>query len=192
MTPKVNRSVRRFASIAFGLVLLALAGAPAGAGDYAALDGVKGLNTVFDFTLGSPATATVVFPAIKEVYTDKNVTALPTPPRTVIVFHGPAVKLISTDRVVRQEDHPTLGWSPMIRQFKRRRQNGGRMYAGRVRVDPATSCPKSSGRERVHFRGRVSGPGILVRWFREKRFLQAGDRWSPTVLLIKKRPDGRL
>jgi intracellular sulfur oxidation DsrE/DsrF family protein len=146
MTRTIHRKVRHYATIALALLLLAFAAAPTVAGEYAALDGVKGLNTVFDFTQGSPATATVVFPAIKEVYTDKNVTALPTPPRTVIVFHGPAVKFISTDRkLFDKEDHPDLDKvAEMIRQFKK---DGVKMevcmYAVKVfGVDPATIMPE--------------------------------------------------
>lgn len=146
MTRTGHRFVRRFASIAFSLVLLAFVALPAVAGEYAALDGVKGLNSVFDFGMGSPAMATIVFPAIKQVYEDKNVATLPTPPSTVIVFHGQAVKLISTDRKgFDKEDYPALDKvAEMIRQFKK---DGVKMevcmYAVKVLgVDPATLMPE--------------------------------------------------
>jgi intracellular sulfur oxidation DsrE/DsrF family protein len=70
----------------------------AAAGEYAALKDVKGLDTVFDVSQGSPKMANVVFLAVRDVYQAAAVRALPNPPRTVVVFHGPAVKLISTDR----------------------------------------------------------------------------------------------
>lgn len=67
------------------------------AGEYAALRGLKGLDTVFDVSQGNPKTANIVFWAVRDVYQAAGVRALPNPPRTVVVFHGPAVKLISTD-----------------------------------------------------------------------------------------------
>ena len=140
-----KRPVLRFAAITFIVALLACV-APALAGEYAALKGVKGLDSVFDVSLGSPAKATVIFAAIKDVYDDKSVRALPVPPRTVIVFHGPAVKLISSDRKsFDQVDQPSLDKvAEIIRQFKK---DGVRMevcmYAVKVMdIDPATLMPE--------------------------------------------------
>lgn len=144
MEHKGHRSIRFFA--VFTVILALLSGAaPALAGEYP-LTGVKGLDSVFDYGQGSPAITTVVFPAIKEVYEDKSVRALPAPPRTVIVFHGPAVKLISTDRKgFDKADLPALDKvAAMIRQFKK---DGVKMevcmYAVKVMgVDPATLMPE--------------------------------------------------
>jgi intracellular sulfur oxidation DsrE/DsrF family protein len=145
MEHKGHRSIRSFAVLTVILALLSGA-APALAGEYAALAGVKGLDAVFDYGQGSPTMTAVVFPAIKEVYEDKNVRALPAPPRTVIVFHGPAVKLISTDRKgFDKADLPALDKvAAMIRQFKK---DGVKMevcmYAVKVMgVDPATLMPE--------------------------------------------------
>ena len=85
-------------SVLFAVLCLAFTTTPVIAGEYAALKNVNGVNTVFDVTQGSPKVANIVFWAVRDVYQNKSVSALPNPPRTVVVFHGPAVKLISTDR----------------------------------------------------------------------------------------------
>ena len=94
----LNRSHRRIQAVlsaAFAWVLLTT---PVVAGDYAALKGVEGINAVFDVSQGSPTVSNIVFWAVKDVYQNESVRALPNPPRIVVVFHGPAVKLISSDR----------------------------------------------------------------------------------------------
>lgn len=67
------------------------------AGEYAALEGVDGVKAVFEVSHGTPKSANIIFEAIRQVYTDKSVTALSEKTKLVIVFHGPAVKLISSD-----------------------------------------------------------------------------------------------
>lgn len=145
MKEKGYRSLRIFALLTVILALFT-GTAPALAGEYAALTGVKGLDAVFDYSQGSPTLATIIFPAIKGVYEDKNVRALPAPPRTVIVFHGPAVKLLTTDhKGFDKADLPTLDKiAEMIRQFKK---DGVKMevcmYAVKVMgIDPATLMPE--------------------------------------------------
>jgi intracellular sulfur oxidation DsrE/DsrF family protein len=146
MSLKIDRPLRRFAGMAFCLMLLAFAAVPAMASEYAALEGVKGLDSVFDFTLASPSMATIVLPAIKGVHEDKNVRALAAPPRTVIVFHGGATKLISTDRTgFDKADYEALDKvAELIRQY---RKDGIKMevcmYAVKVLdIDPATLMPE--------------------------------------------------
>lgn len=146
MAHKIHCFIYRLVVTTFTLTLLAIAAAPAIAGEYAALKGIKGLDSVFDLSLASPEMAVVVFPAIKEVYEDKSVRALPAPPQTVIVFHGGAVKLISTDRKGFNEKEQTAldKVAEMIRQFKK---DGVKMevcmYAVKVLgVDPATLMPE--------------------------------------------------
>ena len=140
-----SRIVHRFIPFALTFVLLFLGAAPAPAEEYAALAGLKGLQTVFDYRLGSPEAAIHVFPAMRGVYQDKSVTSLPTPPRTVIVFRGEAVKLLSTARQGDQKDSQARERvAEMIRQFKK---DGVRlevcMYAVKVvGVDPATLMPE--------------------------------------------------
>ena len=140
------RTTRHLAISAFSLALIIFTTGPVTAGKYAALEGVKGLDSVFDFVLASPKTATVVLPAIKGVHEDESVRALETPPRTVIVFHGGATKLITTDRSgFEKAEHEALDQvAAMIRQFK---QAGIKMevcmYAVKVLgIDPATLMPE--------------------------------------------------
>lgn len=121
MIRTVHQSMRHLAAVVFSLMLLAFVASPVLAGEYAALNGVKGLNSVFDFSLGSPTMATIVFPAIIGAYQDKNVTALPDAPHTAIVFHGAAVKLISTERAgFNEEETKALDkLAEIIRQLKK-------------------------------------------------------------------------
>lgn len=145
MKQRGHRSIRYFAVVTVILALFS-GTAPALAGEYAALTGVKGLDSVFDYSQGSPTLATIFFPAIKWVYEDNSVRALPAPPRTVIAFHGAAVKLLSTERNgFDKADQAALDKvAEMIRQFKK---DGVKMevcmYAVKVMgVDPATLMPE--------------------------------------------------
>ena len=62
-----------------------------------ALKGVKQISAVFDVSQGNPKMANVVFWAVKNSYEDMTVKALPQKPSVSVVFHGPVVKLLSTD-----------------------------------------------------------------------------------------------
>ena len=146
MITKFDHSVRSLAVIAFSLAVLALAAMPATAGEYAALTGVKGLDSVFDFSLGSAEVAAVIFPAILDVHQNKEVRALPAAPRSVIVFHGKAVQLISTDRkgVEKKELEAYDKVAGFIRQLKKAGiKMDVCMYAVKVfGIDPATLMPE--------------------------------------------------
>ena len=93
-TPLYIRHFFAITLISFFSLLIAM---PAASDEYAALDGVKDVKAVFDFTLGDPKTANVVFWAVRNVYENDSVRALPEPPHIAVVFHGDAVKLISSD-----------------------------------------------------------------------------------------------
>ena len=146
MTTWFHRSLRTLTAITFLLALLALSVIPATAGEYPSLTGVKGLDSVFDISLGSPQMATVVFPAVLDVHQNQDVRALPAPPRTVIVFHGQAVKLVSTDRKgMEKADMAAYDKvAELIRQFKKAGiKMEVCMYAAKVLgVDPATLMPE--------------------------------------------------
>jgi len=136
----------QFSTIVITLMMIPITEAPAAAGEYAALKDVRGLHAVFDYSLGSAEAATTIFPAIKGVYEDKNVLALPSPPKTVIVFHGAAVKLLSVDRKGLDEASRKRfdQVADLIRQFKK---DGVTlevcMYAVKVLgVDPNTLMPE--------------------------------------------------
>ena len=98
MNGKFQPIIRRFYAIVAVVSMITITAMPAISGEYAALEGVKSVKTVFDVTQGSPQTANIVFWAVNNVNDDKSVRALSEPPQVVVVFHGPAVKMISTDR----------------------------------------------------------------------------------------------
>ena len=125
------------------VVFLALTASAAAAGGYdTALKGVKGINAVFDVSHGTPKTANALFWAVQNVYEDETVRALPNQSHVAVVFHGPAVKLISTDRTgFNYEVNAELEkFAGTIRQLKK---DGVKLevcdYALKVMgVDPAT------------------------------------------------------
>ncbi len=119
---------------------------PAISGEYAALQGVKSVKTVFDISHGSPKTANIVFWAVNNVNDDGSVRALSQPPQVAVVFHGPAIKMISTDRGgFKKTDHKELHkFAATIRQMS---VNGVKFevcdYALEVNgVDPNTVLPE--------------------------------------------------
>lgn len=146
MFARFYRAASSIAVIVFSITVLAFSPIQATAGEYAALNGVKGLDSVFDFSLGSAKIATLVFPAILDVHQNQEVRALPAPPRSVIVFHGKAVMLLSTDRkgVAKEE----LEYYDKVADFIRKAKKAGIkmevcMYAVKVLgVDPATLMPE--------------------------------------------------
>lgn len=72
---------------------------PARAGDYDfALKGVKQMQVVFDVSHGDAKTANILFWAVRNTYSNETVKKLPRPARVAVVFHGPAVALLSTNR----------------------------------------------------------------------------------------------
>jgi intracellular sulfur oxidation DsrE/DsrF family protein len=103
------------------IFILLLSATPAlSSQDYDALQGVKGLNTVFDYSHASPEAALIIFPAIREVYQSKSVTSLPNPPSVVIVFHDAAVEFLTTERKGSEEENATRDKiAEAIRQFKK-------------------------------------------------------------------------
>jgi len=63
-----------------------------------ALKGVTGYDAVFEVTQANPKVANIVFWAVKNAYEVTEVKDLSKSPRIAVVFHGPAVKLISSDK----------------------------------------------------------------------------------------------
>ena len=134
------------AVILFAVLIMAWLSSPAKAMEYNALNGVNQVNAVFDVTLGDPKTANVVFWAVRNVYDNESVRALPEPPHVAVVFHGHAVKLISSDRQgLNDSDKAAMNeFAGMVRQMK---EEGVTLeiclYAAEVLgVDPATIMPE--------------------------------------------------
>ena len=141
-----NQAFRFWGALIVGAILIGFTASPAVSGEYAALDGVTGVKTVFDVSSGSAETINVVFWAVKNVYEDQSVRSLANPPKVAVVFHGPAVKLISTDRKdFNDTEKKALDkFAETIRQMKK---DGVTfevcMYAAKVLgVDAATILPE--------------------------------------------------
>jgi intracellular sulfur oxidation DsrE/DsrF family protein len=141
--PQVMKYFLTFVTALSVVVILTV---PAISSEYAALQGVKSVKTVFDVSHGSPKTANIVFWAINNVNDDGSVRSLPQPPQVAVVFHGPAVKMISTDRSdFKQTDHEELDkFATIIRQMS---ANGVKFevcdYALEVNgIDPNSVLPE--------------------------------------------------
>ncbi len=61
------------------------------------LKNVGNYDVVYEVTQGSPKIVNNVFWAVKNSYAIAEVNDLSTPPKVAIVFHGPAVRLLSSD-----------------------------------------------------------------------------------------------
>ena len=138
--------VRLSATLLVAIGFVTLIAVPAMSGEYPALNGVKSVKTVFDVTQGSPQTANIVFWAVKNVNDDESVRSLSELPQVAVVFHGPAVKLISNDRNgFNESDNEALDkFANTIREMK---AEGVRFevcdYALKVMgVDPYTVFPE--------------------------------------------------
>ncbi len=97
MMTKFQKILRTLGCAAFSLSMLAPVSS-ASAADYVdALKDVKQVKAVFDYTQKSAAISNILVWPIQNVYTDESVNSLPNSPMAAVVFHGPAVKLLSTD-----------------------------------------------------------------------------------------------
>ena len=141
-----NAIVRYFFATLVAASTIVLLAAPASSGEYAALSDVKQIKAVFDVSLGSPQKANGVFGAVKNVAEDKSVRALSKKPQVAVVFRGPAVKLVTTDRQdLKDFDEEWLDkFASTVRQMKK---DGVTfevcLYAVKTQgVDPATIMPE--------------------------------------------------
>ncbi|MGW8160909.1 MAG: DsrE family protein [Desulfobulbales bacterium] len=65
--------------------------------EYDALKGLKSIKAVFDVRAGNPKSAALQLDLILQTYKDKNIRDVTPQPEFIVVFIGPAVKLVSTD-----------------------------------------------------------------------------------------------
>ena len=99
MNTRNNNVTRQIVCLFFTVVLAATLSTSALAGGYDnALKSVKNYDAVFEVSQGNPKIANLVFWAVKNAYEADEVKALSGTPNVVIVFHGPVVKLLSSDR----------------------------------------------------------------------------------------------
>jgi intracellular sulfur oxidation DsrE/DsrF family protein len=144
----MNKSgpLRYFAFLIMSL-FLALQVSSAVAGEYDnALKDVKGIKVVFNVSVGNPGSANVVFWAVRNVYQDEAVSSLSEKPQVAVVFSGPAVKLLSSDRFDFDEKN-----NAEIDKFQTTLREMAKegvklevcLYAAKVLgVDPATIMPE--------------------------------------------------
>tara|TARA_R110001592_G_C12946676_1_gene730937 strand:- start:307 stop:825 length:519 start_codon:yes stop_codon:yes gene_type:complete len=113
---------RRVRYLVFAVLYMALISGPAGAAGYDnALNGVKKYDVVYQVTQGNPKVVNSVFMVIKNAYEAPEVKALANDPNVVIVFHGPVVKLLSTDSASfnAQERIEVRKFQATLRQMKK-------------------------------------------------------------------------
>jgi intracellular sulfur oxidation DsrE/DsrF family protein len=94
-----KRATRLATGLFFSLTLVTLLSTSALAGGYDnALKGVNNYNAVFEVSQGDPKVNNIVFWAVKNAYEADEVNKLSGAHNITIVFHGPVVKLLSSDR----------------------------------------------------------------------------------------------
>lgn len=99
MNHRNKRITQSVICLCFAAVFVTLMSTSALAQNYDnALNGVNRYDAVFEVSLGDPKIANLVFWAVKNAYEADEVKKLSGDPNIVIVFHGPVVKLLSSDR----------------------------------------------------------------------------------------------
>ncbi len=99
MNTRNKNITQQIACLFFTVVLAATLSTSALANGYGnALKGVNSYDAVFEVSQGNPKIANLVFWAVKNAYEADEVKALSGTPNVVIVFHGPVVKMLSSDR----------------------------------------------------------------------------------------------
>lgn len=147
MKKPFQRSISAMSIMLLAQVLMAvMIASPAMSDEYAALKGLKSVKTVFDFSQGSPQKANVVFWAVRNVYDDDSVRSLAEPPQVVVVFRGPAVRMLTSDRKgFKAADNEAL--DAFAKKIKDMKKEGVRFevcgYALKVAgIDPKTVLPE--------------------------------------------------
>jgi len=67
-------------------------------GEYPAMKGVKSANAVFDIRAGNPKSVALLLKLFHNTYKDETFRGMKKSPRMAVVFIGPSVKTISTNR----------------------------------------------------------------------------------------------
>jgi intracellular sulfur oxidation DsrE/DsrF family protein len=78
--------------------LLAVAAGNAFGEEYSPLKGLKSIKAVFNFEQGNPQGALIRLKLIHQTYKDENIRKVTNKPDFVVIFLGPAVKLVSKNR----------------------------------------------------------------------------------------------
>ena len=132
--------------IVLAFLFLLFAALPAQAEEYDALKGADSIRAVFDVRAGAPKSAAVQLDLILRTYTDSQIRAVSNQPEFVVVFIGPAVKLVTADpRGFAPEEREHL--DNIAKTVKEMAAAGIRleicMYAARLMgVEPAAVLPE--------------------------------------------------
>jgi len=99
MIVKDSRTSRRIIILFIVTACFALTSAHALAAGYDnALRDVNSYDAVFEVTQANPKVANLIFWAVKNSYEASEVKKLSKDPNIAVVFHGPAVKMLSTNK----------------------------------------------------------------------------------------------
>jgi intracellular sulfur oxidation DsrE/DsrF family protein len=104
-----KRLGRVMAGLLLPICLILMVPATGSAGEYASVKGHRSIKAVFDFELGNPQSALLHLNVIRKTFKDKTMWVASKKPEIVVVFIGPSVKLVSTNRdAFSQEDRKIL------------------------------------------------------------------------------------
>ena len=94
----MNKSARiTIMSILFVCLIVATAG-NAFSEEYGILKGLKSVKAVFNFEMGNPQSALINLKLIHQTYKDESIRKVSKHPDFVVIFLGPAVKLVSKNK----------------------------------------------------------------------------------------------
>jgi len=145
---KISKSmVQNFFAVLVMSLFMALQVSPAVAEGYDnALKDVKGIKVVYNVSQKDPTIINIVFWAVRNAYQEEAVSKLPEKPQVAVVFHGPTVKLLSTNRAgFSDKDNAEIDkFQTTLREMKKDGVNlEVCLYAAKVmEVDPATIIPE--------------------------------------------------
>ena len=93
-----RRSITIMRCLILSVIVLALTGVNALSEDYDALKDLTSVKALFDFRIGNPESAAMHLDLILQTFKDENIAKVTDKPEFALVFIGPSVKLISTQR----------------------------------------------------------------------------------------------
>jgi uncharacterized protein len=106
----MKKSIKKHTFFVAIMILMLFSITSIGSAQYEAMEGVESTNAVFDFRIGDPQVALAHLDLIHSMIEDQAMVVNDTQPEIVIVFIGPSVRLISTDRTgfeQEQQEHLT-------------------------------------------------------------------------------------
>ena len=96
--------LKRRIGILLLMILISMSSSISLAGEYDSLKGVSSVKAVFDIRIAEPKSASVHLDLLHKTFNDKNLTINSKKPDFAVIFLGPAVRLISSNREGFTED----------------------------------------------------------------------------------------